>query len=420
MKWSHKLVGLGLLAFSVISLGACSQEKTKSDNGRVTIEYFNQKKEMSATIKEIIKDFEKENPKIHVKVVDVPAPGEVLKTRMLAGDIPDVVGLYPQNIDFQEWAKADYFEDLTNKDYLDHIANNYASKYAVESKIYNVPLTANAYGFYYNKTAFKELGYHVPETWADFQALVAKMIKDGQTPFAIAGSESWTLNGYHQLSLATITGGDDEANQYLRFSKPNSISAKDDVLKEDMERIDLLRQKGAMQKNWQGAGYVDALATFAKGEALITPNGSWALPSIKEQKPDFEIGTFAFPGEKKGESFTIGAGDLALSISSKTPYKEEANKFVAYMTTAKAMQKYYDVDGGPVAVKGVVTRGADSELGGLTSLAFTDRHLVWLGQHWNSENDFFTLTTNYLSTGDGKALANDLNAFFNPMKSDVN
>ena len=50
---------------------------------------------MVDTLKEIIKDFEKENPKIHVKMTSVPSAGTVLKTRMLAGDAPDVINILP-------------------------------------------------------------------------------------------------------------------------------------------------------------------------------------------------------------------------------------------------------------------------------------------------------------------------------------
>lgn len=417
MKWFKQmrfLIGLGMVVLAAVFLTAC--HKNSSANGKVTIEYFNQKKEMCKTLKEIAKDFEKENPKIHVKVVDVPNPGDVLKSRMLSGDIPDVINIYPQNVDFQEWAKAGYFEDMTNKSYVNNIKNNYTQKYAINKKIYNVPLSANVYGIYYNKTAFAKLGLKAPETWDEFESLVDTIIKDKKTPFAIAGSEGWTLNGYNQLAFATSTGSSKAVNDYLRFSKPDSIKASDSLMKKDIERLDLLRKKGALQTNWQGASYNDALVSFAKGDALMTPNGSWALTVIKQQDPDFEIGTFAFPGEKKGDSLTIGAGDLALSISAKSKHKSEANKFVAYMTTAKAMQKYYDVDGSPIAVKGVKEK-ADSELASLNQLAFTNHHLVWLAQDWTSENDFFTLTSNYLTTGDKQGYADDLNAFFNPMKA---
>ena len=418
MKW-YKKIGLFVTAgLTLLGLSACGNQGESTD-GKVTIEYFNQKGEMVDTLREIAKDFEKENPNVHVKVVNVPNAGEVLKTRVLAGDIPDVVNIYPQSIELQEWAKAGYFEDLSNKDYLKRVKNHYADKYAIDGKIYNIPYTANAYGIYYNKDKFKELGLKVPETWEEFEELVDKIIAKGETPFAIAGADTWTLNGYHQLALATATGGGKEANDYLRFSKPNAIKSSDSVLKDDFRLLDLFRKKGAMQTNWQGAGYTDVVGAFARGDALMTPNGSWAITAINAQDPKFNVGTFPFPGKQKGQSLTIGAGDLAWSISSSSKHKKEANALVEYMSRPEVMQKYYDVDGSPTAIEGVKEAGSDAPLAGLAELAFTDRHLVWLAQDWTSESDFYTLTGNYITTGNKEDMAKALNAFFNPMKADV-
>ena len=215
MKWPKRLIVTGvamLTAAAALTLTACSKNSDSSNDGKVTIEYFNQKTEMVDTLKEIIKDFEKENPKIHVKMTSVPSAGTVLKTRMLAGDAPDVINIYPQNVDFKEWAKAGYFEDMTGKSYLENIKNNYAENYAVNGKIYSVPLSANVSGIYFNKTKFDELGLKVPETWDEFETLVKQIKADGETPFALAGSEGWTLNGYHQLAYISVTGSGDKAN----------------------------------------------------------------------------------------------------------------------------------------------------------------------------------------------------------------
>ncbi|MCW1080033.1 extracellular solute-binding protein [Streptococcus anginosus] len=418
MKWYKKIGLLVTAGLTLLGLSACGNQGESTD-GKVTIEYFNQKGEMVDTLREIAKDFEKENPNVHVKVVNVPNAGEVLKTRVLAGDIPDVVNIYPQSIELQEWAKAGYFEDLSDKDYIKRVKNHYADKYAIDGKIYNIPYTANAYGIYYNKDKFKELGLNVPETWEEFEELVDKIIAKGETPFAIAGADTWTLNGYHQLALATSTGGGKEANDYLRFSKPNAIKSSDSVLKDDFRLLDLFRKKGAMQTNWQGAGYTDVVGAFARGDALMTPNGSWAITAINAQDPKFNVGTFPFPGKQKGQSLTIGAGDLAWSISSSSKHKKEANAFVEYMSRPEVMQKYYDVDGSPTAIEGVKEAGSDAPLAGLAELAFTDRHLVWLAQDWTSESDFYTLTGNYITTGNKEDMAKALNAFFNPMKADV-
>ena len=418
MKWYKKIGLLVTAGLTLLGLSACGNQGESTD-GKVTIEYFNQKGEMVDTLREIAKDFEKENPNVHVRVVNVPNAGEVLKTRVLAGDIPDVVNIYPQSIELQEWAKAGYFEDLSDKDYIKRVKNHYADKYAIDGKIYNIPYTANAYGIYYNKDKFKELGLKVPETWEEFEELVDKIIAKGETPFAIAGADTWTLNGYHQLALATSTGGGKEANDYLRFSKPNAIKSSDSVLKDDFRLLDLFRKKGAMQTNWQGAGYTDVVGAFARGDALMTPNGSWAITAINAQDPKFNVGTFPFPGKQKGQSLTIGAGDLAWSISSSSKHKKEANAFVEYMSRPEVMQKYYDVDGSPTAIEGVKEAGSDAPLAGLAELAFTDRHLVWLAQDWTSESDFYTLTGNYITTGNKEDMAKALNAFFNPMKADV-
>lgn len=418
MKTFKRLRYLGIASASVLALAACGNTEETSTNGKTVIEFFNQKKEMDGTLEEIIQDFERLHPDIDVQMTSVPDAGTVLKTRMLSGDVPDVINLYPQNIDFQEWANAGFFYDMTGQDYLDNLKNQYADKYAINGKVYNVPLTANVSGIYYNKTKFEALGLKAPETWDEFVQLVDDIKAAGETPFAIAGTEGWTLNGYHQLSLITTTGSADAANEYLRYSQPNSISADDDILKADAAKLDLLADEGNQQANWKGASYNDAIVAFTSEDALMTTNGSWALAAMRQQEPTFEISTFAFPGEEPGQSATVGAGDFALSIAAETENLEAAETFVAYMTTPEPMQKYYDVDGSPVAVIGV-EEDSDSPLKPLNELAFTDKHYVWMAQHWTSEDDFFTATANYLMTQDIEALADELNAFFNPMKADL-
>lgn len=420
MKWWKTLVMTAALITTAGSLAACGHEK-KNANGKIEIEFFNQKKEMSGTLTKIAKNFEKENPNIKVNVVSVPDAGNVLKTRVLAGDIPDVVNIFPQNIDFQEWAKAGYFADMTDQDYLHNLKDGYPEQFAINGKVYNAPLTSNSYGFYYNATVFEELGLTPPKTWTEFEQLKQEIIAKGKIPFALAGTEGWTLNGYHQLAWATVTGGFKQANAVLRFSKPNYLTLDNPDMQRDIRRLDLLRGKGAAQKNWEGAGYNDAITAFANGTSLMMANGSWALAAVKQQEPSFKIRTFAFPGDKPGESMAVGSADLALSIAEDIDdaHKAAANKFVAYMTTKEAMQPYYDVDGSPCAVKGVEQEGKIPELEGITSLTFTEHQMIWLQKEWLSENDFHQLTADYILDGNKKALVENLNAFFNPMKADV-
>lgn len=416
MKIAKKLlVGISVLS-AVGLLGACGNGSNSSSSKTTEIEFFNQKKEMQPTLQKIIKEFEKENPTIKVKFTNVPDPGKVLKTRIASGDAPDIINIYPQNTDFQEWAKAGTFEDLTGKDFLSNLKEGAAETYAVNDKIYSVPLTNNAWGFFYNADKFKELGLEVPKTWADFEKLVATIKEKGETPFALAltQNDSWTLNGYHQLAWATVAGGFKAANDELVRSPKDGIKTSSEVFQQVTKELDLLHGNG--QKNATGATYDDAIATFAKGDALIFPNGIWALPAINNQNPKFEIKMFAYPGVKADQQLTVGAADLALSVSSKSKHKAAANKFLAYMTTKKAMQKYYDVDGSPTSVTAVDTKDKFPQTEGVTQYVFTDKQIVWLQKEWTSEEKFWHATVNYVNSQDQDQLANNLNTFFNTMK----
>ncbi len=416
MKSFKKIVSACVVLGSVALLGACGGGGDKASSGKTEIEFFNQKKEMQATLDEIIKDFEAANPDISVKFTNVPDAATVLKTRISSGDIPDVVNTYPMNADFKEWAKNDIFEDLTGKEFLKNLKEGAAEVYAIDDKIYNVPLTSNAYGIYYNKDKFEELGLETPKTFAEFEALTKKIKDAGETPFAGAftQSEGWMLMGYHQLAWATLTGGGEQANEALRFSPKGSINAKDPLFNKVADQLDLVAENA--QKNAKGATYDDVVALFAKGDALMLANGTWALPALQNQNPEFTIGMFPYPGEKENEELVVGGADMAVSINKASKNKEAAEKFVEYLTTKDAMQKYYDVDGSPTSVTSVETEGRFTEIEDVTKHVFTDRQIIWLNSEWASEVDFHYLTADYVSTQDRQRLADNLNAFFDPMK----
>lgn len=412
MKKRTKLALSLLTLTSVALLASCGSKGSQ----KTEIEFFTQKKETLAITKEIAKDFEKVNPEIKVKVVSVPDPGNVLKTRISSKDTPDIINVFPQNADFQEWAAAGVFEDLTAKPFMNNIKAGVAEQYAIKDKLYSAPLDSNAWGFFYNVDAFKKLGLEAPKTWDEFETLVQTIKSKGQAPFALslAQGDAWSLNGFGQLAWAEATGGFDGAQDALRFSAKGAIKPSNSNFQAVAKQLDILRNNG--QKGADGATYDDAIAAFATGKALILPQGIWALAAVEAQKPDFEIRSFAYPGKTKADAMSVGAADMALSIASTSKHKAAAEKFMTYFTTAKNFQKYYDANGEPTSVKGVVTEGKTPELEGITRLTFTDKQFVWLQSKWTSEADFHTLTANYVRSGDADAMAKELNVFFDSMK----
>ena len=413
MKFKSLLKAATTVAFASV-LVACGNSSSSSSS--VTeVEFFSQKPEMQATLQEIVDDYNKSQDEVKVKLTSVPDAGTVLKTRIANGEAPDVINIYPQNADFKGWAADGQFVDLTDEsDILGNLNEGAAEAYAVDSKIYNVPLTTNVSGIYYNKDAFDKLGIEVPKSLAEFQDIVKKIKDDGQTPFAEALGDPWTVNGYAQLAWIQSAGSPQAANDYLRFSDKGAIKS-DEVTKNVAAYLDLLAGNG--QSNSDGALYADTVAVFAEGKALMMANGSWALTVIKQQKPDFEVGFFPMPGlTADAPVMTVGAADMAVSISADSENIDASKDFVKYLSSTEAMQKYYDVDGSPTSVKGVETEGKFEELADVAALAFTDQQAIWLHSEWTSEETFWDVNVSYIKNKDLTAYTDALNTFFDTMK----
>ena len=413
MKFKSLLKAATTVAFASV-LVACGNSSSSSSS--VTeVEFFSQKPEMQATLQEIVDDYNKSQDEVKVKLTSVPDAGTVLKTRIANGEAPDVINIYPQNADFKGWAADGQFVDLTDEsDILGNLNDGAAEAYAVDSKIYNVPLTTNVSGIYYNKDAFAELGIEVPKSLAEFQDIVKKIKDDGQTPFAEALGDPWTVNGYAQLAWIQSAGSPQAANDYLRFSDKGAIKS-DEVTKNVAAYLDLLAGNG--QSNSDGALYADTVAVFAEGKALMMANGSWALTVIKQQEPDFEVGFFPMPGlTADAPVMTVGAADMAVSISADSENIDASKDFVKYLSSTEAMQKYYDIDGSPTSVKGVETEGKFEELADVAALAFTDQQAIWLHSEWTSEETFWDANVSYIKNKDLTAYTDALNTFFDTMK----
>ena len=413
MKFKSLLKAATTVAFASV-LVACGNSSSSSSS--VTeVEFFSQKPEMQATLQEIVDDYNKSQDEVKVKLTSVPDAGTVLKTRIANGEAPDVINIYPQNADFKGWAADGQFVDLTDEsDILGNLNEGAAEAYAVDSKIYNVPLTTNVSGIYYNKDAFDKLGIEVPKSLAEFQDIVKKIKDDGQTPFAEALGDPWTVNGFAQLAWIQSAGSPQAANDYLRFSDKGAIKS-DEVTKNVAAYLDLLAGNG--QSNSDGALYADTVAVFAEGKALMMANGSWALTVIKQQEPDFEVGFFPMPGlTADAPVMTVGAADMAVSISADSENIDASKDFVKYLSSTEAMQKYYDVDGSPTSVKGVETEGKFEELADVAKLAFTDQQAIWLHSEWTSEETFWDANVSYIKNKDLTAYTDALNTFFDTMK----
>src|SRR3954468_2816711 len=191
MTRTARLRGVPVLAAALaVALAACSggaggessdvPPKASKPTGEVTFWHFFTGREADA-IQDVVDDFEAANPDVTVDV-KTGQDDEKMRQAIAAGKGPDVGLSYSTDIvgnfcttgawdDLDPWFKRDNV-DLSA---LLPIVRSYTE---YEGKRCAMPMLADAYGLYYNKTLLKQAGYDAPpKTLSELDDMAVKLTK---------------------------------------------------------------------------------------------------------------------------------------------------------------------------------------------------------------------------------------------------
>lgn len=175
-------------------------------SGKTTLRFWAMGKE-AEVVAELVADFEKQNPTIHVDVQNIPmtAAHEKLLTAFAADGLPDVCQL--GNTWLPEFALLDTLEPMQPYvarskivDPADYFPGVWDTN-LVDGTLYGVPWYVDTRLLFYRKDLLREAGYNqVPKTWAEMEQVMAAIKrKVGPDRYAIL----MPLNEFEQqLSFA--------------------------------------------------------------------------------------------------------------------------------------------------------------------------------------------------------------------------
>jgi alpha-glucoside transport system substrate-binding protein len=258
----------------------------------------------------------------------------VLDTRVKS-DPPDLLfwpSIAPLNL---------YSDNLQDLGQLGASAENYASFWvdmgSVGGKWLALPVKADIKSIiWYSPVQFDTFGYTVPTTFDDLNALVEKMVADGNVPWSM-GFESgaatgWTGSDFIQDLLLTQQGPD-----YVMGLIDGSIPYDDPGVQQAYETY----YKWASDAKYTVGGatgtvstpFLDAIYKVFSDppEAMMVKQSGFAGGEIVKQFPDLKYGTdfdfFAFPGAKGMQ----GGADFMMVFNDSPA----AKAMVAYLTSAE-------------------------------------------------------------------------------------
>ena len=243
---------------------------------------------------ELIAACEKALPGTKILRTVVPSIGirESYRLAVSADKTPDLAYTWPAASVLAGYARTGKVAPLDAyyaKYKWDGINDFYRGRNSYQGKLYGVPMEQDLMGVYYNRDVFKKLGLEVPKTYAEFQAVAAKVKEAGLVPIAFGNRDRWPATNTLSLILGLTAGRDGEEKVLFGDGTWN-----DPAFKQAAETMAGWAKDGYFPRGFNGIGYDEANALFLSGRAAMTVTGSWVLQDMA-RGAKFDLGVFMLP-----------------------------------------------------------------------------------------------------------------------------
>ncbi|HSU01663.1 MAG TPA: ABC transporter substrate-binding protein [Nocardioides sp.] len=263
---------------------------------------------------------------IEVNVERVDNINQLILTRIQANDPPDIAvipqpGVIKQIVD--RGKAIELTDEIVPSDLLSDMTPGTLEAGQIDGTQYGLMISMNVKSLvFYNKQAWEEAGYEVPETLDDLAALGEQIKSDGGTPWCF-GIESGTATGWPVTDwfedLIMRYGGAETYQQWVE----NEVKFDSEVVR---QAADYLETNVLADDSVPGGRGSIASTAFGDAEDTMWEDdpGCWMLkqgnfivsadflPQDVVDNVDERMGVFGFPpAEAGGENPVLGGGDLA-------------------------------------------------------------------------------------------------------------
>ncbi|MCC6147587.1 MAG: extracellular solute-binding protein [Anaerolineaceae bacterium] len=303
----------------------------------------------SEVIDQLNQEFEEAHPGVTVERVSKVQEdlATTVKLALSQADGPDVAQVNQGRSDMGALVQADLLLSL----------NDYASKYGWgkrfsssvssrnsftadgkffgEGNLYGVSPTAEVVGVYYNKGIFKENGWEIPATFADFEQLLANIKAKGITPIVFGDLDGWP--GIHEFSSVQHVLVDSEYINDFTYAV-NNVSFDTEANREAAGIMQEWVEQGYFTDGFMGIGYDDSAQLFKAGDGALMITGSWLSGELTTDT-DLEFGFFLMPQQTADKpQLAIGGVGIPYSIRKTTQNPDLAAEYLDWMVSERAAQ----------------------------------------------------------------------------------
>lgn len=377
-KFSRFATGL-LLVFSLATgcstTDSAKQQPSNASDGnavspasgdQITLRFFHRwpRDPDKTYFEQVVKDFEKEHPQIHIETEAVLNDAYKEKISVLLGtnNPPDIYFSWSGEYAYK-FVRGGKALDLTSyaqqdKAWHDQLMASQMEPFSLDGKLYGVPLTIDGKTFFYNKEIFSKLNLQVPKTWSEFITTLQTIKDNGYTPIAFGNKAPWASSHYIGTLNQRMVDESTRKNDYNRATGSFEDPAYVEALAKLQELVPYFN------KDANGLDHEFARQMFIDQKAAIL-YAETAEVRLVEPKTKFQWGFLDFPsieGGKGNPNYLTGAPE-GFMISAATKHPKEAFEFLKYLTSKAQAEKFVKEVGKYSAVKGAVNESTASPLG---------------------------------------------------------
>jgi multiple sugar transport system substrate-binding protein len=311
--------------------------------GETVLEFWGMGRE-GEVVETLVRDFERENPGIRVRVQQIPwtAAHEKLLTAHVGASTPDVAQL--GNTWVPEFQALDALEPLdawvgrsSVVDPADYFAGIWDTN-IVDSVLFGIPWYVDTRVLFYRVDLLRAAGYdRVPQSWAEWRTALQRLrarAQPGQWPVFLPTNEWAQPAIFGRQAGSTILS---DGGRYGAFS--------DSAFRRGFDfYISLFRDSLAPPIGQQQMSNV--FQEFERGTFAMYPTGPWNVGEFRRRlSPDVEWSTAPLPGPTGAASGLSTAGGSSLVLFRGSPHKAAAWKLVEFLSRPEVQLEFSRLTG---------------------------------------------------------------------------
>ena len=318
---------------------------------QVSVEIGLSPREIGSVMDEHIANFEAQNPDIKIDWLKVPGvPGQQHSqyvTLFFGGsDKPDIIAMdiiWPGEFASRGWLEPidRFFPPKEQAKFIENMIQ--AANY--DGNVYGVPLYINGLHLYYRKDLLEKYGFNPPNTWEELVEQASYIVEHENDPNLYGYISMWgKIEGLFMNYLQFLwgKGGDffDESGN-LAITSNEAIDALQFM-------VDMIYKNKLAPESIVTYTPDDARILFQQGRAvfMVVQDFVWpmltASDSMVRDKVDFKRVPY-FKGHADANTVCLGGWILGINVNSN--HKEEAWKFIEYLTSHEAQLRTAVVTG---------------------------------------------------------------------------